>query len=156
MNSTVRVNLLVLLFAGVIATVGYGFEPFMASVTPDPIAFQNVPFPILNPRPIHQGDVLRIQATRCTNEDHPIVATRTRALQSVTPDGDKTGMRRVLLPMDSSVSDPGCVTSVGTSTVITDDITPGYWRLEGVSQATGRWKSVTVPWQTEVFEVVED
>ena len=135
----------------------------LALVTPAPLSYRNVPFPICGPdstiscTPLevgytfHPGDIVPTLATRCVDNffagddlfPYHIDRNLTNTVTNV----------RIILPDIVSAAPPGCMTSVSLNNQLPLATPPGLYYLEGVSTAYGRFRTVNVYWRTQNFQV---
>lgn len=76
--------------------------------------------------PIHQGDLIRIESTRCVLVDQPIIADVLAVYEPVNQESSDT---LTLVAADGVTLDPGCESSTSDWTLLLR-VVPGKWRIK--------------------------
>lgn len=124
------------------------YETFLA---PPVLEYKNNPLPVLN-SPIRPGDAVMFKVERCANDtisDDPVVYTYTRDLVN------STTLVRIALPSGGSDAPHGCATIVSALNLVPPGTPPGFYYVEGISTARGRFKMTTSLWRSQDFEVIQ-
>jgi hypothetical protein len=142
-----RWGILILVFGLALVAIGLAVNAsLLFNLLAPPAARFPSPFPVLN-SPLHAGDTLILQVTRCAWDitgDDPVRVTTTRSLVSA----DSPTI--VVLPSVDVDIPTGCQTVQSRLNIIPDDLPPGRWRLQGSNTARNK----TVPFSSEPFVVL--
>lgn len=141
-SASAALLLAALLLAGVSAW------PLMATVLlPEPFVYTHLPYRVLN-NPVVAGGWSRHEISRCNNDGAALIYSYTRQLVNADTQVMFT------LPPGLSSMDPGCHTIISVVQVVPADTPPGRYYLRGVVAVQGRWRSMNVPYYSEMFGVV--
>lgn len=123
-----------------------GMWLYLRYLTPSPLKYVNVPFPVMATH-VKAGDFVTIHISRCNMSKDVIAYTITRSIISVD------GVRRIELPDRQSTLHPGCESRIANGTQIPKDLSPGYYYLEGTAEIDTLFKHHTSIWATVPFYV---
>lgn len=149
-----RSNLVDFIVIGVAVTIvliSTNWRAIMATVTPPPVVYRNLPFPVRN-SPIQAGEPLALHIDQCYYDgtrDRPLKLTASRLLYRPS-DSYLVTIPAIVV----SVTSQGCRTSDVFLDTIPVGLSPGRYILVGETTAEGRWKTTTAAWQTEEVEVI--
>lgn len=132
-------------FIGSISSIAF-LILFYVSFDKAPLSYKNVPFPVVN-QVIHPGDSIPFRIDKCNRSDHATSYIVTRTLHSL--DGNPS----LLLGSSNIKLEPGCITVISEGAKLPDTVTPGKYKLMGISEVQGVVKPFKIEWQTEPFVV---
>lgn len=114
---------------------------------PDPILYQNQPFPVDGP--VRAGEPIPIHVTRCNTTGEVGDFSYTRVLRS------RDGGMNYQLVDGTAVNLEGCPTSsLSLGLLAPPQMVPGHYELIGVVHVNGRFRDHKIIYHSEVFEVV--
>ena len=138
-----------LLVAVMLALAPGALAPYLAYLTPPPLEYPILPFTVETPV-VKVGESPTIAFTRCNHEWRVMPYTTTRRLEDVN-----TGIMRVL-DTSTNLIQPGCETVKARGLFVPRGTPPGRYRITGISEAQGAWRTVYVWLETESFEVIDN
>ena len=116
---------------------------------PPALSYTNVPFPVVDPKPVHRpGEAVLLEVARCNSASTPVVYIITRRIKNV-----HTG-QEYLLPSTMLVFDPGCSKTTSSVHVIPMDTSPGHYVLMGTALVPRLIGTDVVQFASQPFEVV--
>lgn len=129
-----------------LAILAMGVQAYLLFYSPQPIAYPVQPISVESRR-LRVSDPFVYTVTRCAEMDQAVVTTASLVRLS---DG-----LYIVMPGGAHLLTAGCETKrLVIERFLPPGLEPGWYRVEGVSQAHGRWRSVAAHWVTEPFEVV--
>lgn len=143
-----------LIVAILLAITPGAITPYIATLTPEPLEYRNLPMPVLTPE-VEPGQAPTIVITRCNHEWRPLPYSTNRRLQSI-----ETG---VMVQLDTSSNifrltsgpfEEGCEDVLSRGVLIPIGTEPGEYRITGISEAKGMWKTSYAWLETETFRVI--
>lgn len=114
-----------------------------------PLVYRNSPFPVLR-SPVHPGEEVSMLVDRCNQTDHTLAYTFARLLVPAEP-----GRVSIAMLPASSLMPPGpaCEQVESQLNVLPLTAPPGRYYLDAVSVVAGTWRTFSIPWRSEIFEV---
>lgn len=131
---------------GVVLLLWIGLEaaPYLEQ---NPISYTNQPFPVDGP--IRPGGVIPMHVIRCSSLQDTTDIEFARSLIRV--DGET---RAYSLGDGRSVVLPGCMESLTGTSVVPENVVPGYYQVVGVVTVNGAARTHKVSYRSATFEVI--
>ena len=121
--------------------------PLLGQIVPPPYSYQRLPISVLTPK-VKAGGAITNRTSLCVAEPNISVTFSWGFVSDDWPYGRyPTGT--FTRPFDKAEC-----TTTDSNLVVPTVIQPGRYHVEGTTEARGRWRTVTIPWSTESFEVM--
>lgn len=113
-----------------------------------PLYYVNSPFPALK-SPVKPGDTLPLLIERCNRTNQPVIYNFMRTMIPV----DDPELLPVAMTPAGTLLPPGCEKVDSQLNPIPMFTPSGRYYIKGVTVVQGRWRTFTVEWSTEPFDV---
>lgn len=128
---------------GALVVWGFYFEkPYLE--------YRNLPFPPTLQR-VRPGQIIPLTVVRCSSADDVRSYTVTHELRNEVP-----GKPTVIMPAELVAITPGCHRSTSLINLVPLGTPGGAYRVHGIAIVSGALRSISVPWTSQPFEVIEE
>jgi hypothetical protein len=132
--------LAVLSLAMMVAWFGFLEPPFLS--------YRNLPFPVQDPR-VRAGTPVLLQVIRCNGDTKTrtyLISHRLIRVDVMEPP--------TILPAGPVSLEPGCTREVSAANTIPTGTAPGLYVVEGFAEVSGTWRTHSIRWYSEPFQVI--
>lgn len=139
-----RTLLWFIFFASLIVFTNLGY--ILTALSDPPLVYTNIPFP-LERKVYYPGDTISFDVKRCVYSSKPIVVTITRHFVNIETD------QIITLNNDFKTLPAGCTRQENVLySLMPENMSEGFYKMEGVNTARVEGQSFDILWETEVFE----